>query len=94
MALSITISGYAQQSLNPDSKVTGVTLFLSGAQVTRSAQAAILPGISEITFTGLSAGIDANTIRLTGEGNFTIISVNSRVNYLKTQKTVKDEDRL
>ena len=45
-------------------------------------------------FHGLSENIDANTIRLTGEGNFTIISVNSRINYLKTQKTVKDEESL
>jgi hypothetical protein len=94
LAVVLTGSCFAQQALNLDSKVTGVTLFLAGAQVTRSAQAVILPGISEITFTGLSAGIDANTIRLTGEGNFTIISVNSKVNYLKTQKTVKDEESL
>ena len=52
------------------------------------------PGITELTFTGLSQNIDANTIRLTGEGSFTIISVNSRINYLKAQKTVKDEESL
>lgn len=84
----------AQQVQNVDSKATGVTLFLSGAQVTRSAQATLESGISELTFTGLSTGIDANTIRVTGEGNFTIISVNSRINYLKTQKTIKDEELL
>jgi hypothetical protein len=94
LAVLLSVSSYSQQAQNLDSKVTNVTLFLSGAQVTRVAQATIKAGISELTFTGLSENIDANTIRLTGEGSFTIISVNSRVNYLKTQKIVKDEESL
>jgi len=94
LALMLSISAFAQQTQNPDSKVTNVTLFLAGAQVTRNAQATLQPGITELTFSGLSENIDANTIRITGEGSFTIISVNSRINYLKTQKTVKDEDAL
>jgi hypothetical protein len=94
LAVAITATCFAQQTQNVDSKVSNVTLFLSGAQVTRTAQATLQPGITEITFTGLSESIDANTIRLTGEGNFTIISVNSRVNYLRTQKTIKDEESL
>jgi len=94
LATMLSVSCFAQQAQNLDSKVTNVTLFLSGAQVTRTAQASLQPGITEMTFTGLSEGIDANTIRLTGEGNFTIISVNSRVNYLKTQKTIKDEESI
>ncbi|MDO9255003.1 MAG: mucoidy inhibitor MuiA family protein [Bacteroidales bacterium] len=94
LAVLLSASCFAQQAQTLDSKVTNVTLFLSGAQVTRAAQATLKAGISELTFTGLSENIDANTIRLTGEGSFTIISVNSRVNYLKTQKTVKDEESL
>jgi hypothetical protein len=89
-----SFSCFAQPSQNLDSKVTNVTLFISGAQVTRTAQASLQPGIAELTFTGLSEGIDVNTIRLTGEGSFTIISVNSRINYLKAQKNIKDEESL
>ncbi len=94
LALAIAVSGFAQDAKNLDSKVTNVTLFLSGAQVTRTAQAKLEAGICELIFTGLSESIDANTIRLTGEGNFTIISVNSRINYLRTQKVIKDEETL
>jgi hypothetical protein len=94
LAVAFATSCFAQQTQSLDSKVTNVTLFLSGAQVTRSAQATLQAGITELTFSGLSENIDANTIRLNGEGNFTIISVNSRINYLKTQKTVKDEESL
>lgn len=94
LVVLLSVSSYAQQAQNLDSKVSQVTLFLSGAQVTRSAQAILKAGITELVFTGLSENIDANTIRLTGEGSFTIISVNNRVNYLKTQKTVKDEELL
>ena len=94
LAVAIAASCFAQQTQSLDSKVTNVTLFLSGAQVTRSAQSSLPAGITELTFSGLSETIDANTIRLTGEGNFTIISVNSRINYLKTQKTLKDEEAI
>ena len=94
LAVAIASSCFAQQTQSLDSKVTNVTLFLSGAQVTRSAQSSLPAGITELTFSGLSENIDANTIRLTGEGSFTIISVNSRINYLKTQKTLKDEEAI
>lgn len=96
LILAVALSAFctAQQVQSPESKVSNVTLFLAGAQVTRTAQATLQPGITELTFTGLSQNIDANTIRLTGEGSFTIISVNSRINYLKTQKTAKDEESL
>lgn len=94
LAVAFTTVCFAQQTQSIDSKVTNVTLFLSGAQVTRASQANLPSGISELTFTGLSESIDANTIRLTGEGNFTIISVNSRINYLRTQKVIKDEELL
>ena len=94
LAVALSAVCSAQQAQSPESKVSSVTLFLSGAQVTRTAQASLQTGITELTFTGLSQNIDPNTIRLTGEGSFTIISVNSRINYLKAQKTVKDEESL
>ena len=94
LAVALSAVCSAQQAQSPESKVSSVTLFLSGAQVTRTAQAMLQPGITELTFTGLSQNIDANTIRFTGEGSFTIISVNSRINYLKAQKTIKDEESL
>lgn len=93
-AVVFTTTCFGQQAQSLDTKVTGVTLFLSGAQVTRTAQASLQSGITELTFTGLSESIDPNTIRLSGEGNFTIISVNSKINYLRTQKVIKDEESL
>ncbi len=94
LAVALSAVCSAQQAQSPETKVSNVTLFLSGAQVTRTAQAMLQPGITELTFSGLSRNIDANTIRFNGEGNFTIISVNSRINYLKAQKTLKDEESL
>jgi hypothetical protein len=41
LAVLLSASCLAQQAQNLDSKVTNVTLFLSGAQVTRSAQATL-----------------------------------------------------
>jgi hypothetical protein len=75
LSVVFSVSCFAQQAQNLDSKVTNVTLFLSGAQVTRTTQATLQPGIAEITFTGLSENIDANTICMTWAGKETKVQV-------------------
>lgn len=89
-----SLVGSAQQSQVVNSKPSHVTLFLTGAQVSRTAQSTLQAGITELTFSDLSVNLDPNSIRVTGEGDFTIISVKSKVNYLKTRKTIQDEEQL
>lgn len=65
-----------------NSKISQVTVFVDGAQVYRSAESEINPGRSVLVFRNLSPYIDQNSIQVRGEGAFTILSVNPRLNYL------------
>ncbi|MEZ4738726.1 MAG: DUF4139 domain-containing protein [Flavobacteriales bacterium] len=64
------------------SKITEAKVFLSGAQVSRSASARIPAGTSIFVFTGLAEGVDPQSIQVTGKGGYSILSVNHRMNYL------------
>ena len=72
------------------SKVTGAKVFLSGAQIARSANATITTGNTTLIFTGLSEQLDPMSIQVNGKGGFSILSVNHRVNYL-TESSKKKE---
>lgn len=61
--------------------VEKVTLFIDGAQVTRSRQVNIPAGKSVLVFTGLSSYLDDRSLQVAARGNFTITSVNRRFNY-------------
>jgi hypothetical protein len=67
-----------------------VTVFLSGAQVMESGQTAIPSGNTALIITGLSSFVNDNSVQIKGEGNFTVLSVNTRKNYLtKTKQDYK-----
>lgn len=68
------------------STIKKVTLFTSGAQVHRSASAAIPKGKTELVFAKISPDLDEQSIQVKGEGNFTILSVHSQMNYLNEQQ--------
>lgn len=65
-----------------------VTVFLSGAQVMESGQTVIPSGNTALIITGLSSFVNDNSVQIKGEGNFTVLSVNTRKNYLT--KTIQD----
>jgi len=69
-----------------DSKIERVIVFLQGAQLERSGQAAIPSGNSTLVFKGLSPEIEEQSIQVKGEGNFTILSVNRQNNFLSEQR--------
>lgn len=71
------------------SKVEKVIVFLSGAQVTRTATVMIAPGQSTITFEGLSADLDPQSIQVHADGPFTVLSVKSEANYLNVRNRLK-----
>jgi len=80
-------AGYSQEkNINVQSKIEQVTVFLSGAQIERHAEAAIPAGTSRLVFTGLSPEIDPQTIQVKGQGTFTILAVNRESNFLKEQE--------
>ncbi len=79
-----TTSLFAQQKI--DSKIEHVTVFLSGAQVQRSASAFAPSGKSDIIFKGLTPNLDVNSLVVSGEGDFTIMSVKHAMNFLEEKK--------
>ena len=76
------------------SKVSAAKVFLSGAQVSRTASASITTGSTTLIFTGLSQNIDAQSIQVNGKGGFSILSVNHRINYLSESPKKKEIEDL
>nr|WP_299339098.1 mucoidy inhibitor MuiA family protein [Allomuricauda sp.] len=72
------------------SKIKEVTVYLSGAQITRTAQCQLLEGSNEVIFTGLSHKIDESSIQVSGLSAVSILSIAYDINYLD-QKESKPE---
>lgn len=71
------------------SNIKEVTVFQRGAQVSRTGQTNIAKGQSTLIFTGISPQIDANSIQFSSVGDFTILSINHKLDYLTPPE--KDE---
>jgi hypothetical protein len=69
-----------------ESKIENVTVFVNGGQVARSATASIPKGKSEVVFKGLTPNLDGKSLILKGEGDFSIVSVKSQLNFLEETK--------
>ncbi|MFD2523137.1 DUF4139 domain-containing protein [Emticicia soli] len=78
------------QSTPVQSTVQQVTVFLNGAQITRSAKISLPIGKSELVFKGISPQINKQSIQVKSEGNFTILSVAHQLGNL-LDKTQQDE---
>ena len=63
-------------------KIYEVTVFLSGAQIFEKGIIAIPSGQTILKVEGLSPYLDEKSIQIKAEGDFTILSVNHRPNYL------------
>jgi len=77
-----------------DSKVQKVTVFLNGAQVTRTAMVNVTAGTSTLIFGNISPGIDVQSIQVHANGEFTILSVKHEMNYLDEQVKLKHVQEL
>lgn len=91
-ALRATAQPMTEQTL--DSRLTGVTVFLQGAQINRAATSTLKPGVSLLKIKSLSPYIDDQSIQVKGTGNFTILAVNHRLNYLDQLKIDQQTDSL
>lgn len=68
-----------------DSKIDNVTVFLTGAQITRTATVAIPKGTSNLVFRDVSTLVIPQSIQVATDNEITILSVNHQVNYLEDQ---------
>ncbi|UOY06666.1 mucoidy inhibitor MuiA family protein [Muricauda sp. SCSIO 64092] len=80
------------------SKIKAVTVYLSGAQITRTATCTLKEGSNEVVFTGLSHKIDESSIQVSGLDAVSILSIAYSINYLEKSESnpqVKEwEDRI
>ncbi|MFM9074485.1 MAG: DUF4140 domain-containing protein, partial [Bacteroidota bacterium] len=67
-----TLHLQAQQEKSVASEIRNVTVFLNNAQVTRTSQASIETGKTDLVFRGLAAALDPQSIQVSGKGNFII----------------------
>jgi uncharacterized protein (TIGR02231 family) len=84
----------AQEPTAVSSKIRSVTVFLSGAQVTRNASTTLEPGSSILAFKNLPSSINPQSIQVEGRGAFTILSVQHTINYLQSPAKTKEVQRL
>ena len=88
----LQISVKAQELQKPiKSEIKDVTVFLSGAQITRTGSINLSTGTTEVVFGDLSQYIVPTSIQASGKGDFTILSVVHQMNYLKNQIKSKEQ---
>ena len=91
--LFIAIASKADEGQKIASKVQKVTVFLNGAQVTRTALVNIGAGTSTLIFSNLSPGMDVQSLQVNGAGEFTILSVKQELDFMNEelkQKQITD----
>lgn len=76
------------------SKVEKVTVFLNGAQVTRTSLVSIPAGTTTLVFDNLSPNLDVASMQVRAAGDFTILSVKHELNYLGEQTKNKQVEDL
>ena len=84
----------ADEGVKIPSKVEKVTVFLSGAQVTRTASVNIAAGTSTLIFNNISPNLDAASMQVRAGGEFTILSVKHELNYLGAEVKNKQMEEL
>ena len=98
LALSAAISAVAGPQ-KVKTSVEKVTLFIDGAQVTRTRQVDLPAGNSTVVFTGLSPYLDDKSMQVSAKGPFTVTAVNRLFNHTDSlerstrQKTLEETQR-
>lgn len=69
------------------SKISDVTVYLSGAQVHRKAQFMLKEGKNELVFTGLSPKIEESSVQISGLHSVSILAMSYDLNYLEKEES-------
>ena len=81
VCFSLNLSAQDTKEIEIKSKISGVTIYLTGAQISRTAEVDLISGKGTIKFVNLSPFIDAKSINVKSTGDFTILSVNHFQNF-------------
>ena len=89
----LTFSGYClDKETTITSKINSATVFIQGAEINCTANTPINNDTKYIVIENISPSIVPNSIQVKGEGNFTITSVQHRINHLK--QTIKSKKQI
>lgn len=80
----------AQSEKEIKTTIENVTVYSSGAQIERKAVFELPTGKTKLTFTGLSPYITAESIRVDGDGKYTILNVQLENDYLNELEKTKE----
>jgi N-terminal domain of unknown function (DUF4140) len=81
LAIPVFATAQTPKTVNLTSKIEHVTVFFNGAQVERAASTPLSIGRSEIVFRGLTAQLDERSVQVSGDGDFTLLSVSQRTDF-------------
>jgi TonB-dependent SusC/RagA subfamily outer membrane receptor len=84
----------AQNEKDIKSAIKNVTVFTQGAQVENEATVTLQPGQMTLRFTGLSPYINKESIRIDGDGSFTILNVQHQNDYMNKLDKSKESESL
>ena len=79
-----------------DSKIDHVVVYQQGAQVERTSEISLLAGGTTVVIPDLSTAIDPSKLRITGSGDFTVLSISHRyhTDTLKGRESETERQRL
>ncbi|HTL81804.1 MAG TPA: DUF4139 domain-containing protein [Bacteroidia bacterium] len=76
-----------------EAPISGVTVYLAGAEITHTKSISLMPGRNELQFVGLSSKLVPKSIQFTASGDVSILSISNKIDYLygalKTDSKVK-----
>jgi len=87
LCLIALISSGQQDVKSIETKITDVTVFMSGAQVSEIATVSLREGENQLRIAGLPAQLDANSIQIEGNEAYTILGARHQINYLTSAPT-------
>lgn len=90
----IGLSVQAQTVQEVSAEVESVTVFIKGAQVTRSAKVQVPSGVTVLKFEKLSPYVDASTIQVKTDADIRISAVNFQKNFIDIDKNVAEVDAI
>ena len=77
-----------------DSIITDVTVYLSGAEITRKAEIEIEAGVHKLIFQNLPGCIQPESVQVSANDGATILSVNHRLDYFQVQGNTDEIEKL
>ena len=82
--ISAFASSAQQEIKSIETKITDVTVFMSGAQVSETGAISLREGENQVRIAGLPEQLDANSIQIEGNEAYTILGARHQINYLNS----------